>query len=93
MVEAGVVGAVIAGGGATNVFGNVYSNSVSGDFATISGGANHRIQKFSGSSTISGGFGNTIHSHIHQVTAIHAVLSVPVIAKDFPSVATARNGW
>lgn len=35
---AGVVGATIGGGGATNYFGFVYSNNVTGDFGTIGGG-------------------------------------------------------
>jgi hypothetical protein len=40
----GVVGATIGGGGATNYFGNIYSNQVDADFGTVGGGADNRVQ-------------------------------------------------
>jgi hypothetical protein len=56
-VSSGVVGATIGGGGATNYFGAAYSNSVTADFGTVSGGENNQANgQFS---TVSGGGGNT----------------------------------
>ncbi len=56
-VAAGVVGAFIGGGGATNSFGLPYTNSVLADFGVVGGGAGNVS---SGSySTVGGGFRNT----------------------------------
>jgi hypothetical protein len=56
-VSSGVVGATIGGGGATNYFGNAYSNNVTADFGTVGGGLNNQANgQFS---TVSGGGGNT----------------------------------
>jgi hypothetical protein len=55
----GVVGAVIAGGGATNYYGLFSTNSVSGDFGTVGGGGINTIQTAT-YSTIGGGYSNTI---------------------------------
>jgi hypothetical protein len=65
-VEPGVVGAVIAGGGATNFFGTPYTNSVAADFGTIGGGLNNTIQIYSMYSTIGGGGQNTIQNGVHS---------------------------
>ena len=59
-VQAGVVGAVIGGGGATNYYGGVYSNSISADFGVIGGGIQNSIQTGATNSTIGGGQQNTV---------------------------------
>lgn len=64
-VSSNVIGATIAGGGATNVavigrFGTnyfSYTNSVTGNFGTVGGGAENSAG--SANSTVSGGFGNS----------------------------------
>src|SRR5262245_24547182 len=61
-VATNVVGAVIAGGGATNYFGPPVMNSVSGDFGTISGGYQNTIQTDAHETTIGGGRLNTIQT-------------------------------
>jgi trimeric autotransporter adhesin len=62
-VTPGTVGAVIAGGGATNYgAGAAYVNSVSADFGTIGGGYANTIQAQAYESTIGGGFHNSIQS-------------------------------
>jgi hypothetical protein len=57
-VEAGVIGATIGGGGATDYFGSAFSNRVSADLGVIGGGARNVIEATAAS--IGGGFGNTI---------------------------------
>jgi hypothetical protein len=62
-VAPGTVGAVIAGGGATNYFsGNVYSNSVASDFSSVGGGFGNTIQTNAIWSAISSGVYHTIQS-------------------------------
>ena len=61
-VAAGVKGAVIGGGGATNYSGVPYTNSVAADFSTVSGGFANSIQVNAGTSTVGGGFLNTIQA-------------------------------
>ncbi len=57
-VAAGIVGATIGGGGATNDgYGNAYTNSVGGDFGTVGGGAGNSSSNSYG--TVSGGYQNT----------------------------------
>ena len=70
-VAGGVVGATISGGGATNYFGYVYTNSVTADLGTVSGGANNTAGFVStvgggsynhagdGDATVGGGAANT----------------------------------
>ena len=59
-VQAGVVGSVIAGGGAT-IYGNAsYTNSVAADFGTIGGGIQNQITSGARVATIAGGELNTI---------------------------------
>jgi hypothetical protein len=60
VVPTGVVGATIAGGGATNLFGLQYPNTVASDFAAIGGGAGNTIRSNSAASVIAGGFVNRI---------------------------------
>ena len=55
-VATNVVGATIGGGGATNYSGFVYSNSVTGDFGTVSGGV---INTADFLATVGGGAVNT----------------------------------
>jgi len=55
-VAGGVVGATISGGGATDYDGEVYSNSVTGDFGTVAGGLGNTA---SGDyATVGGGYEN-----------------------------------
>ncbi len=67
-VDSGVVGATIAGGGATNYFGFSYTNRVGADVGTISGGARNTIQVGGGASTIGGGYFNTIEDSAFHST-------------------------
>ncbi len=56
-VSSGVVGATVAGGGATNASGVAYTNSVTASFGTVSGGANNTAS--GGSAMVGGGNYNT----------------------------------
>jgi hypothetical protein len=56
-VKPGYVGATIAGGGAVNYFGStIYSNSVTGNFGTVAGGAQNTSDE---EGFVGGGFQNT----------------------------------
>src|SRR5579862_54122 len=55
-VGTGVLGGTIGGGGSTNYFGIVYTNSVQGNFGTVGGGGGNTAALYS---TVSGGFYNT----------------------------------
>jgi hypothetical protein len=60
-VDAGVVGAIISGGGATNYFGFAYPNRVSANYSAVGGGAGNTVRgEFS---AISSGGGNTIQTN------------------------------
>ena len=59
-VGAGVVGATIAGGGATNYGGVAYTNSVLSDFGVVGGGLRNNIGVNSSYSAIGGGKDNNI---------------------------------
>jgi hypothetical protein len=59
-VGAGVVGATIAGGGASNYGGFAYFNSVLADFSVVGGGRGNSIAANSVYATIAGGYNNTI---------------------------------
>ncbi|MCO5053413.1 MAG: tail fiber domain-containing protein [Verrucomicrobiae bacterium] len=67
-VAPGVVGATIAGGGATNYYGLAYTNSVRADFGAIGGGLQNTIQTNADNSTISGGYNNTIQTNAYYST-------------------------
>ena len=67
-VAAGVVGATISGGGATNWDGNARPNLVAANFATIGGGNYNAIQTDAYNSTIGGGVANTIQTNAHNAT-------------------------
>ena len=69
-VSPGVVGAVIAGGGAANYTGGSYPNSVGqfSDFAVIGGGFYNQIQSNAYVSTIGGGGGNHIQTNAYYST-------------------------
>jgi trimeric autotransporter adhesin len=60
VVASGILGSTIAGGGAAQIFGNSYSNSVSGNFSTIGGGLANNIATNSDSAVIAGGNFNNI---------------------------------
>jgi hypothetical protein len=62
-VVAGVVGAVIGGGGATNYGNSSYTNSVAADFGTIGGGLKNFIQPAASASFLGGGSGNSIQTN------------------------------
>jgi Chaperone of endosialidase len=67
-VASGVVGATIAGGGATNTsdfFPNSATNSVTADFGTVSGGAINTASGFL--ATVGGGFTNTASGPVATV--------------------------
>lgn len=59
-VGAGIVGAVIAGGGATNYWDWASTNSVLGDFGVVSGGGGNIIQTDAFGAVIAGGALNVI---------------------------------
>jgi hypothetical protein len=69
-VTPGVVGAVIAGGGAGNFFatGTSYTNSVAVIFGSIGGGANNTIQAYASYSIIGGGLDNMVTAGAYQST-------------------------
>jgi trimeric autotransporter adhesin len=60
----GVVGATIGGGGATNYQGSSYTNSVTGDFGTVSGGYANTAGNLA---AVGGGNGNTASGYIATV--------------------------
>ena len=62
-VAPGILGATIAGGGATDYAGTAYSNRVLGDFSAIGGGRQNTIQLNTYDSTIGGGVFNMIQSN------------------------------
>lgn len=57
-VASGIVGATIAGGGATNYGGSQLANAVLGDFGTVGGGRLNRVD--AGDATVAGGYQNQI---------------------------------
>lgn len=65
-IDAGVEGAVIAGGGTTNFLGSASSNHVSVNFSTIAGGSGNWIQPGADHSFIGAGLGNLISSNDFQ---------------------------
>ncbi len=70
-VGAGVVGATIGGGGATNyvaVSSSVYTNRVEADFGTVSGGVGNTIQSVARYATIGGGVANMIQTDAQYAT-------------------------
>jgi hypothetical protein len=67
-VSAGVVGATIGGGGATNRQGARYTNSVAADFGTLGGGARNAIRADASAAAIGGGFDNTIQNSAEGAT-------------------------
>jgi hypothetical protein len=73
-VDAGVVGATISGGGA-NFSGVSYSNRVSANFATISGGVAHNIEPNAGSASIAGGQANLVRSNSFYSSIAGGVLN------------------
>ncbi|NLH74573.1 MAG: hypothetical protein GX456_16110 [Verrucomicrobia bacterium] len=67
-VAAGVVGATIAGGGATNYDEFAHTNRVEADFGTVSGGKGNTIQRNARYATIGGGSDNTIQPNAWHAT-------------------------
>jgi hypothetical protein len=67
-VTAGVVGATISGGGASNWNGRDRPNSIAADYATIAGGYYNTIQTYADSATIGGGYDNTIQTNANNAT-------------------------
>jgi len=59
-VGAGIVGATISGGGATNYSGFSYPNTVLSDYGTVGGGLGNRIAPSSFAGAIGGGYFNDI---------------------------------
>jgi hypothetical protein len=64
----GVVGATIAGGGAADWGGTIYTNAVMAAFGTVGGGANNIVQTDARFATIAGGYGNTIQPIAYYAT-------------------------
>ncbi len=62
-ISVGVVGAVIAGGGTTNFNGQVSSNTIAANYASIGGGSGNAIQSGSDHSLIAEGLGNLVASN------------------------------
>ena len=67
-VAAGVVGATIGGGGATNYGASAVTNSVAADFGTVGGGGNNTIQASARDAAIGGGYYNTIQAVARDAT-------------------------
>ena len=68
LVGAGVVGATIGGGGATNDFGTARTNSVRADFGVVGGGQENSIGPHAIAATIAGGFLNAIGTNATHST-------------------------
>jgi hypothetical protein len=62
VVDAGVLGAFIGGGGATNYYGSIYTNRVSSDFGVVVGGADNAISTNASYGVIGGGRGHRVQS-------------------------------
>ena len=75
LVDAGVLGGFIGGGGATNYLGVAYTNQVSADFGVVGGGEGNMIQSNALSSTIGGGALNTIQTSAANSTISGGVLN------------------
>jgi hypothetical protein len=65
-IDAGVQGAVIAGGGTTNFLGFNSPNSIGADFSAIIGGSGNAIWTGADHAFIGGGWGNLISSNSYQ---------------------------
>ena len=63
-VAPGTVGATISGGGTTNYFGGVFSNSITGDFSFIGGGYDNAVR--TGFGVLNGGRFNAIESGVGE---------------------------
>lgn len=66
IIDAGLEGAVIAGGGTTNFQGAYSSNRISANFSSIGGGSGNVIQSGSDHSFIGSGLNNLIASNTYQ---------------------------
>jgi len=66
LVDPGVQGAVIAGGGTTNFLGQSSSNRISADFSSIGGGSGNWIQSGADHSTIGNGWNNLISAGAYE---------------------------
>jgi hypothetical protein len=66
-VAPGVIGATVAGGGATNFSGTPYPNSVNANFGFIGGGALNAIGANGGSGTIGGGGANQVQGGVGTI--------------------------
>jgi hypothetical protein len=66
VIDAGVEGAVISGGGTTNFLGAASSNRISANFSTIAGGSGNWIQAGADHSFIGAGLNNFIVSNDFQ---------------------------
>ena len=66
IIDAGVEGAVIAGGGTTNFLGVYSSNRISASFSSIGGGSGNFIQSGSDHAVIGGGLTNLVLTNTYQ---------------------------
>ncbi|HXT11888.1 MAG TPA: tail fiber domain-containing protein [Candidatus Angelobacter sp.] len=66
VVDAGIKGAVIAGGGTTNFLGVSSSNRISADFSAIVGGSGNSIQAGADHAFIGSGWNNTVSNSSYQ---------------------------
>ena len=66
LIDSGVQGSVIAGGGTTNFQGNSSSNRISADFSSIGGGSGNWIQASADHSVIGNGWNNVITAGSYQ---------------------------
>ena len=62
-VAAGIYGATIGGGGATNVSGQTVPNGISANFSSIGGGCGNTVSSSADDSVIGGGVGNSISTN------------------------------
>src|SRR5882672_6137333 len=63
-ISSGVVGATISGGGVENYLNQHYTNSVTGSFGTVGGGAANTAGAYA---TVGGGYGNTASDNFATV--------------------------
>jgi hypothetical protein len=65
VVSPGAIGATIAGGGASNWFGQAFINRADGSFSFVGGGGSNSILRDAEGSVIGGGFFNRIETNTH----------------------------
>ncbi len=90
VIDPGVVGSVILGGGATNFGGSRLTNSIAASFSVIGSGLQNRINTNAGFSMIASGRGNTI-----DVISTNCIIGAGIgnLIQSNVQFAVLGNGW